>query len=98
MDFLVCRQASPSILWRAMLLGMRVTVDLAPAVAESLRKLEERTGLPRASLTHEALRLGIAQLGEPRRPFVQETFSVGAFRMENLDDVGGVLALLDEEE
>jgi hypothetical protein len=81
-----------------MLAGMRITVDLAPAVADSLRKLEERTGLPRASLAHEALRLGVAQLEEPRRQFVQETISVGGVRLQNLDDIGGVLALLDEEE
>ena len=77
---------------------MRITVDLAPAVADALRKLEERTALPRASLAHQALRLGIAQLAKPRRPFVQETLSVGGVRLPNLDDIGGVLALLDEEE
>lgn len=77
---------------------MRITVDLAPAVADTLRKLEERTGLPHASLAHEALRLGLARLDEPHAPFVQETLSAGAVRLENLDDIGGVLAALEEEE
>jgi hypothetical protein len=80
---------------------MRISVDLAPAVADSLENLEGRTGLPRSSLLHEALRLGLAQLGDQRSartPFVQETLSVGAVRLENLDDIGGILASLDEEE
>jgi hypothetical protein len=77
---------------------MRISVNLSPAVAGSLEKLEERSGLPRSSLLHEAPRLGVARLSEPRTPFVQETLSVGAVRLENLDDVGGVLALLHEEE
>lgn len=76
---------------------MRITVDLAPAVAAALGKLEVRTGLPRDSLAQEALRLGLARLDEARAPFVQETLSVGAIRLANLDDIGGVLALLDDE-
>lgn len=77
---------------------MKITVELAPAVADSLRRLEERTGLPRPSLIQEAIRLGLTQLVERGAPFVQETISIAGVRRENLDDVGGVLALLDEEE
>lgn len=80
---------------------MRTTLTIEEDVAAALERLRQQRGDSHKSLVNEALRLGLQRLDEerPRRaPFVQETLSVGGIRLENLDDVGEVLALVEGED
>jgi hypothetical protein len=80
---------------------MRTTLTIEEDVAAALERLRQQRGDSHKSLVNEALRLGLQRLAEerpPRAPFVQETVSVGGVRLENLDDIGAVLALVEGED
>jgi hypothetical protein len=80
---------------------MRTTLTIEEDVAAALERLRQQRGDSHKSLVNEALRLGLQRLEEerPRRtPFVQETLSVGGVRLENLDNIGEVLALVEGED
>lgn len=80
---------------------MRTTLTIEEDVAAALERLRQQRGDSHKSLVNEALRLGLQRLEDerPRRtPFVQETLSVGGVRLENLDDIGEVLTLVEGED
>lgn len=80
---------------------MRTTLTIEEDVAAALERLRQQRGDSHKTLVNEALRLGLQRLEEerpPREPFVQETLSVGGVRLENLDDIGEVLALVEGED
>lgn len=80
---------------------MRTTLTLEEDVAAALERLRREHGGSHKALVNQALRVGLRELEEARprsKRFVQETLSVGAVRLQNLDDVGEVLALVEGED
>jgi hypothetical protein len=80
---------------------MRRTLTLDDDVAAALERLRQQRQESEESLVNQALRFGLQRLEEERparAPFVQETLSVGGVRVESLDDVGGVLALVEGDD
>ena len=76
---------------------MRTTLTLEDDVATSLERLRKTGDVSLKSLVNRALRLGLRELEErpPREPFVQETLSAGECRLNDLDDIGEVLTLVE---
>ncbi|HEX2162416.1 MAG TPA: CopG family transcriptional regulator [Thermoanaerobaculia bacterium] len=80
---------------------MRTTLTLDDDVAAAIERLRRQRGGSHKELVNEALRAGLERLQEdrpPRAPFVQETLSVGRLRLQSLDDIGEVLALVEGED
>ncbi len=85
-----------------MLSCMRTTLTLDPDVAKLLERLRAERDVPFRSIVNEALRLGLAQLENPTppetAPYRTPSESLGGTRLPSVDDVAGVLALIEGEE
>jgi hypothetical protein len=80
---------------------MRTTLTLDDDVAALLERLRERRNATLKAVVNEALRLGLSQIADSKRPggrYVQRTVSVGGCRLTNVDDVAEVLAIIEEED
>lgn len=80
---------------------MRTTLTLEDDVAASLERLRKVGDDSLKSLVNRALRLGLREMEEersPREPFVQETLSAGECRLNDLDDIGEVLTLVEGDD
>ena len=79
---------------------MRTTVTFDHDVAVRLKRLRKERDLCLKELINEAVRQGLDAIEappKPRKPFVTRAFDLGEPLM-NLDNVGEVLELLDEED
>ncbi len=77
----------------------RTTVTFDPDVAVRLKRLRKERDLGLKELVNEAVRQGLDAMEaplEPRKKFETRVFDLGEPLM-NLDNVGEVLELLDEE-
>ena len=57
---------------------MRTTVTLDPDVAEELKAIARRRNLPFKQVLNKAVRAGLAAERQGRKPFVQQTYPMGA--------------------
>jgi hypothetical protein len=79
---------------------MRTTVTFDPDVAVRLKRLRKERDLGLKELINEVVRQGLDKMeapAEPRKPFVTRAVNLGEPLM-NLDNIGEVLELLDEED
>jgi len=77
---------------------MRTTLTLADDVAAQISRLQRERRASLKEIVNEALRRGLKQMtGRPqkREPFRTSTVSLGPCLVGNLDDVVGVLSLVE---
>lgn len=80
---------------------MRTTITLEDDVAAELGKLQRARSKPFKQIVNEVLRAGLASLTRkpPRKTtrYRTEPVSLGAPRLQNLDDISEVLAFAEGE-
>jgi adenine C2-methylase RlmN of 23S rRNA A2503 and tRNA A37 len=79
---------------------MRTTVTFDSDVAVRLKRLRKERDLGLKEIINEAVRQGLDKMEmppKPRKPFVTRAVNLGEPLM-NLDNIGEVLELLDEED
>lgn len=79
---------------------MRTTLSLEDDVEAMLSRVRKSRKAGLKEIVNQALRLGLrAMLTQPRasRPFRTKTASLGDCLVGNLDDVAGVLAVVEDE-
>ena len=77
---------------------MRTTLTLDDDVAAQINRLQRGRRASLKEIVNEALRRGLKQMnGRPqkREPFRTRTVSLGACLVGNLDDVAGVLSVIE---
>jgi hypothetical protein len=77
---------------------VRTTLTLDDDVAAQLDELRKKRKLTLKQAVNDALRSGLRHLHQPERkraPFRTKPASVGRLLIEDLDDVGAVLAEID---
>ena len=80
---------------------MRTTLTLDDDVAAQIRQLQHRRKSSLKEVVNEALRCGLRELDRPSTPRKRprfKTFDVGRCLIGNVDCVGQVLTILDEED
>jgi hypothetical protein len=79
---------------------MRTTLTLEPDVARALEQMRKQRGLTLKRAVNEALRKGLEVARRPaaaRKRFRTKTADHGPPLVGNLDDIAGVLALVEGE-
>ena len=80
---------------------MRTTLTIDDDIASALKRLRKNREASFKELVNDALRRGLRDMNEPqkpRKPFRTRTVSVGRLKIENLDNIGEVLALIEGED
>jgi predicted transcriptional regulator len=76
---------------------MRTTVTLADDVAAELERLRRERSMGVSEALNELARAGMVRRKEPRKKFVQRTYSMGKEKID-LTNIGEVLELLEGPE
>lgn len=74
---------------------MRTTINLDPDVEAAVRKLRKERGMGLSEAVNELARTGLSR---PRTDYVYKTPSRPMGLKMNVDNIGEILELLDEEE
>ncbi|HUA82570.1 MAG TPA: hypothetical protein VMB85_01830 [Bryobacteraceae bacterium] len=77
---------------------MRTTVTLDPDVEALIQKAMKERGVSFKDALNSAIRAGLTQGRQRRRPFVQKTFSLGAEQNFRWDKALQVAADIEDEE
>jgi len=76
---------------------MRTTITLDADVRRSLEEAMRRQGISFKQALNDAIRRGLATSFRGKRPFVQETYSLGAAQLFRGEKALAVAAIEDEE-
>jgi Arc/MetJ family transcription regulator len=81
---------------------MRTTLTIDDDVAAEIEVLRRLRQVSLKTLINDALRRGLAEMGEhresPQRPFATKSFDVGEIRVNSLDNIAEVLAEAEGED
>ncbi len=80
---------------------MRTTLTIDDDVAAALKRLRKSRDASFKELVNDALRRGLRDMNEaqkPRKPFHTRSVSLGGLKIENLDNIGEVLAQIEGED
>ena len=81
---------------------MRTTLTLEPDVAAALARVQKARDASHKDVVNEALRLGLRQMtakpDKRRKPFRTRSVDLGECLLPNLDNIGEVLSMLDEDD
>jgi hypothetical protein len=80
---------------------MRTTLTIDDDVAAALQRLRKSREISLKEIVNEVLRRGLRDLNEPqkpRKPFRTRSVNLGGFKIDNLDNIGEVLAIAEGED
>ena len=80
---------------------MRTTLTLDPDVAVLVEQARESTKKSLKEVVNEAIRRGMSEMEEPpaaREQYTTPPVSLGGCLFPEVDDVAGILALVDEDQ
>jgi len=78
---------------------MRTTLTIDPDVAVGLERLRKAEKLSLKQAVNDVLRRGLHSRGKPAaaKPYRTRSVDHGRLLLPNLDDVNGILAIIEEE-